>query len=57
VLNYLFMKPLGLPGIALSTSVVYVVSFLYLRISLSRALRKEEVRADALSEIAEAATA
>jgi putative peptidoglycan lipid II flippase len=29
-LDYLFMKRLGVPGIALSTSVVYLVSFCYL---------------------------
>ncbi len=41
-LNYLFMKVLGLPGIALSTSAVYVLSFIYLRLALNRALSREE---------------
>ena len=42
-LNYLFMKILGLPGIALSTSVVYAISCFYLWLMLGRALREHEV--------------
>lgn len=42
VLNYIFMKFFGLPGIALSTSVVYATSFVYLRIMLGRALVEQE---------------
>jgi putative peptidoglycan lipid II flippase len=43
VLNYIFMKLFSLPGIALSTSAVYAISFLYLRMMLSRALDEQEV--------------
>ena len=39
-LDYLFMKRLGVPGIALSTSVVYLVSFCYLWWMSSRLLSK-----------------
>ena len=42
VLNILFMRILGLPGIALSTSVVMVISCVYLWIMLLRSLRKNE---------------
>jgi putative peptidoglycan lipid II flippase len=42
LLNYLFMQLLGLPGIALSTSVVYATSCCYLCFMLSRALRQRE---------------
>jgi putative peptidoglycan lipid II flippase len=38
-LNYAFMKWLGVSGIALSTSLVYVVSFGFLSIALSRLLK------------------
>jgi putative peptidoglycan lipid II flippase len=47
-LNYLFMKVLGLPGIALSTSVVYAVSFFYLGFMLERVIKERE--ADMTSE-------
>jgi putative peptidoglycan lipid II flippase len=43
VLNYILMKLFGLPGIALSTSAVYAISFLYLRIMLGRALEEQEM--------------
>jgi putative peptidoglycan lipid II flippase len=43
VLNYIFMRLFGLPGIALSTSVVYATSCLYLRLMLSRTLREQEI--------------
>jgi putative peptidoglycan lipid II flippase len=39
-LDYLFMKQFGVPGIALSTSVVYLVSFCYLWKMSSRLLSK-----------------
>ena len=42
LLNLLFMRILGLPGIALSTSGVYFVAFLYLRFMLMRTLREHE---------------
>jgi putative peptidoglycan lipid II flippase len=42
VLNYVFMTFLGLRGIALSTVAVYVISFIYLRVMLGRALGEEE---------------
>lgn len=42
LLNLLFMKILGLPGIALSTSGVYLVAFFYLRFMLMRTLRAHE---------------
>jgi peptidoglycan biosynthesis protein MviN/MurJ (putative lipid II flippase) len=42
LLNLLFMKILGLPGIALSTSGVYLVAFVYLRFMLMRTLREHE---------------
>jgi putative peptidoglycan lipid II flippase len=42
VLNYILMKLFGLPGIALSTSAVYAISFVYLRVMLSRALEEHE---------------
>ena len=41
-LNILFMKMIGLPGIALSTSVVYAISCTYLCLMLFRALRQHE---------------
>jgi putative peptidoglycan lipid II flippase len=41
-LNYLFMKMFGLAGIALSTSVVYITAFVYLRLMLGRALKTQE---------------
>jgi len=44
VLNYVFMKRFGVAGISLSTSVVYLVSFLYLFIMLGRLLRNVEGR-------------
>lgn len=43
VLNYLFMKVFGLAGIALSTSVVYVTAFIYLRLMLGGALKRQEM--------------
>jgi putative peptidoglycan lipid II flippase len=42
LLNLLFMRILGLPGIALSTSGVYLLNALYLRIMLMRTLRESE---------------
>lgn len=42
ILNYLFMKVVGLPGIALSTSVVYAVAFCYVRFMLKRLIRERE---------------
>ena len=42
LLNLLFMRILGLPGIALSTSCVYLVAFLYLRLMLMRTLKEHE---------------
>jgi putative peptidoglycan lipid II flippase len=42
LLNLLFMRILGLPGIALSTSGVYFVAFFYLRFMLMRALKEQE---------------
>ena len=41
-LNYLFMKIFGLAGIALSTSLVYMTAFVYLRLMLGRALKTRE---------------
>jgi len=41
-LNILFMKMIGLPGIALSTSAVYAISCCYLGSMLFRALRQHE---------------
>lgn len=45
VLNLLFMRWLGLPGIALSTSVVYATSCVYLGLSLRSALHERAGRA------------
>lgn len=42
VLNILFMRLIGLPGIALSTSAVYAISCSYLCFVLFRALRQNE---------------
>jgi putative peptidoglycan lipid II flippase len=42
LLNILFMKIMGLPGIALSTSAVYAISCGYLGCVLFRALRQNE---------------
>ena len=41
-LNILFMRMIGLPGIALSTSVVYAISCGYLCLVLFRALKEHE---------------
>jgi putative peptidoglycan lipid II flippase len=41
-LNYIFMKFLGLRGIALSTVAVYAISFIYLGIMLNRTLAERE---------------
>ncbi len=41
-LNILFMRMIGLPGIALSTSAVYAISCTYLCLMLFRALRQHE---------------
>jgi len=49
-LNYLFMKMFGLAGIALSTSVVYMTAFVYLRLMLGRALRAQETASVEFSE-------
>lgn len=40
VLDYVLMQKMGVAGIALSTSLVYVVSFVYLIIMLIRVMRK-----------------
>jgi putative peptidoglycan lipid II flippase len=42
VLNVVFMRIMGLAGIALSTSVVYVISCAFLWLMLERMLRKHE---------------
>ena len=42
LLNLIFMKILGLPGIALSTSGVYLVNMFYVRFMLMRTLRERE---------------
>ena len=42
LLNLLFMRIFGLPGIALSTSCVFLVAFFYLRFMLMRTLREHE---------------
>ncbi|WP_036487791.1 murein biosynthesis integral membrane protein MurJ [Myxosarcina sp. GI1] len=42
VLNYIFMQWIGVKGIALSTSCVYVFSFLILGVFVSRQLKKYE---------------
>ena len=54
-LNWLFMRWIGVAGIALSTSVMYVVAFLYLYLSYTRRLarlRAERLR-QPLREIAD----
>lgn len=43
LLNFLFMRIFGLPGIALSTSCVLLVAFLYLRFMLMLTLKEHEV--------------
>jgi putative peptidoglycan lipid II flippase len=43
ILNILFMRIIGLPGIALSTSAVYAISCSYLCLMLFRALRQNEM--------------
>ena len=58
LLNLLFMRILGLPGIALSTSGVYLVNLFYLRLMLMRTLRKNEgSEAKAACAMASAASA
>jgi putative peptidoglycan lipid II flippase len=57
VLNFFFMKILGLPGIALSTSGVYLVAFFYLRFMLMRTLRHEATEAKAACAMAPVASA
>jgi len=42
LLNVIFMKIMGLPGIALSTSAVFLVTSTYLGLMLYHALRSEE---------------
>ena len=44
LLNYIFMQWIGVAGIALSTTCVYIVSFLFLSIMLANKLRLEELR-------------
>jgi putative peptidoglycan lipid II flippase len=44
-LNVVLMRLIGLPGIALSTSIVYFLSCFYLRMMLVRALAQEEAQA------------
>jgi putative peptidoglycan lipid II flippase len=51
ILNYIFMKIIGLPGIALSTSVVYAVSFSYLGLMVRRLIREREVNPTRLSHV------
>jgi len=46
-LNILFMKIIGLPGIALSTSVVYAISCGFLCLMLFRALKQHETAKNA----------
>lgn len=41
-LNFFFMKQIGIRGIALSTSCVYLVSFLFLYVSWTRMVSKQE---------------
>jgi len=53
-MNLLFMRWLGVAGIALSTSTVYIVSFCYLRLSLLRELRRAERMAMEESQVYEA---
>jgi putative peptidoglycan lipid II flippase len=48
-LNLFFMRFLGLPGIALSTSAVYAISCWYLRAMFFRALKKHEASGIGLS--------
>ena len=58
LLNLLFMRLLGLPGIALSTSGVYLVNVFYLRFMLMRTLRKlETTEAKAACAMASVASA
>jgi len=49
VLNYVFMKMFGLPGIALSTSMVLMTAFSYLHFMGRRALREQEAGATKLA--------
>jgi len=44
------MKIFGLPGIALSTSMVYMTAFVYLRFMLGRALTSKEMVSIELGE-------
>jgi putative peptidoglycan lipid II flippase len=44
VLNLVFMRIIGLPGIALSTSFVYLISCGFLWFMLKRVLRRHEAR-------------
>jgi putative peptidoglycan lipid II flippase len=44
VLDYVFMQYMGVAGIALSTSCVYAVSWLYLRVSVGRILPAPEAQ-------------
>ena len=58
LLNLLFMRIFGLPGIALSTSCVYLVAFVYLRFMLMRTLREREAtEAKAACAVASVASA
>jgi putative peptidoglycan lipid II flippase len=50
-LNYLFMKVLGLPGIALSTSVVYVAAFFYLGFMLERVIKEREADTESAAHV------
>ena len=43
-MNYLFMAYLGVAGIALSTSIVYLISFIYLFVMVHRKIKQEERR-------------
>jgi putative peptidoglycan lipid II flippase len=45
VLNWALMRVLGVPGIALSTAIVYLISFVYALVSLRRLLAKVSVAA------------
>jgi len=50
ILNLVFMKFFGIAGIALSTSAVYVASFLYLSLWVVKLIRQETGRKSVLAE-------
>lgn len=55
-LNYLFIQWLGLAGIALSTAVVYIVSFSFLYGMVRRVLRQKDSRAHTDGTVLEEST-